>query len=81
MDNLIQNLLNALLSGGPHAIIAVLVLIIIGLLVDRHRLVKDVGRKDEKIEKIVDDYYRGNITLTDALNSLKNVLYEIRLKL
>lgn len=56
-------------------------MIIAMLLLDRHRLVKDNSRKDEKIERIVDDYYKGNLTLTEALNSLKTVLYEIRLKL
>lgn len=81
MDNLVENLLKALLAGGQSAVIALLILIIVGLLVDRFRLVKDVSRKDEKIEKIVDDYYKGNLTLTEALNSLKTVLYEIRLKL
>ena len=42
---------------------------------------KIIEKKDEKLEKIVDDYYKGNITLSDALTSLKIVLYEIKAKL
>ncbi len=42
---------------------------------------KALEKKDEKIDKIVEDYYKGNLTLADALNSLKIVLYEIKAKL
>lgn len=56
-------------------------LIIWHLLVERNKLVEDNKKKDEKIDKIIDDYYKGNLTLTEALNSLKLVLYEIKGKL
>lgn len=73
-------LLAAILSGGP-AIMSILLLIIAALLWDRSRLIKVIEKKDEKIDRIVDDYYKGNITLTEALNSLRTVLYEIKTKI
>lgn len=48
------------------------------LLIERKQLMADNKKKEEKIDKIVDDYYRGNLTLTEALNSLKLVLHEIK---
>ncbi len=77
----IVTLISDILGGGPHAIIIILILFIIGLLYDRTRILKELHNKDEKISNIVDSYYKGNISLTEALNNLKNVLYEIRGKL
>ena len=74
----ITAIIDSLISGGPHGIIAILVLIIVGLLADRRRLVHENAKKEEKIDKIIDEYYQGNITLAEALNSLKTVLYEIK---
>lgn len=68
-------------DGGPEAIIAVLILAVVMLLWERKRLLDQLLKKEEKIDKIVSDYYRGNITLTEALNSLKTVLFEIKGKL
>jgi hypothetical protein len=68
VDPFISNLLSLVLSGGPHAISATLLLFIILLLFDRRRL-------------LADDYYTGNVTLAEAMNSLKNVLFEIRNKI
>ncbi len=81
MDAIIEKLLLALFNGGPQAIIAVLLMVIIGLFLERRRLLAELIKKDEKIDKIIDDYYKGNMTLTEALNSLKSVLYEIKSKL
>lgn len=81
MDTIIEKLLLALFNGGPQAIIAVLLMVIIGLFLERRRLLGELLKKDEKIDKIIDDYYKGNMTLSDALNSLKSVLYEIKSKL
>jgi len=77
----ITSIITLLANGGPTAIIAVLVLIIVGLCIDRRRLLAEITRKDDKIDKIVDDYYKGNLTLSEALNSLKNVLYDLKGKL
>lgn len=81
MDTIIEKLITILFGGGPQAISAFL-LIVVGLLIyERMRLLKEITKKDDKIDKIIDDYYKGNMTLTEALNSLKMVLYEIKGKL
>lgn len=81
METIITDLINVLLGGGPQAIIAILVLVIVLLVLDRRRLLADIHRKDAKIDQIIDDYYKGNLTLSEALNSLKIVLYEIKSKI
>lgn len=81
MDAAIQLLVTITQSGGPAALIAVLILIIGFLFYERTRLLKEVEKKDEKLEKIIDDYYKGNMTISEAFNSLKLVLYEIKGKL
>lgn len=81
MDGFFGPLLERMFGGGPEAIIAVLIMGIVLLLFERKRLLEQLSKKEEKMEKIVDDYYRGNISLSEALNSLKSVLYEIKGKL
>lgn len=81
MSSVIEPLIQRVFSGGPEAIIAVLMLGITLLLFERKRLLDQLSKKEEKMEKIVDDYYRGNITLSEALNNLKGVLYEIKGKI
>jgi hypothetical protein len=80
MENVIGNLISVLLQGGPE-VVAVLLLFILLLLFDRKRLIAEVSKKDARIEKIVDEYHNGNLTLTDAMNSLRMVLFELRSKL
>jgi hypothetical protein len=81
LESIFEKLIGALLGGGPQAIIAILALIIVLLIIDRKRIISEVSRKDEKIERIVDDYYTGNKTLSESLTSLKLVMIEIRSKL
>ena len=69
------------MTGGPNAIIALLVLIIFGLIMDRKNLRDDIKRKEERLDKIVDDYHQGNLTIAEAMNSLKYVLAEIKGKI
>lgn len=80
MDNVIGNLIAILLQGGPE-VVAVLLLFIMLLLFDRKRLLNEVTRKDARINKIVDDYHSGNMILTDAMNSLRMVLFELKSRL
>lgn len=80
MDTIVTNLVAILVSGGPQAIIAVLILVIVMLIFDRKRMNAEMSKKDDKLDKIIDDYYKGNTTLSEALNSLKMVLYEIKAK-
>jgi hypothetical protein len=81
LESLIEKLVGALLGGGPQAIIAILLLVITWLVVERRRLIKEIERKDDRIDKIVDDYHKGNMSLAEALNSLKLVLYEVKSKI
>ncbi len=83
MDDIISTLLKLLTEGKSAADVLPIVMgvIIMYLLNERKALVADNKKKEEKIDKIVDDYYRGNLTLTEALNSLKLVLFEIKGKL
>lgn len=81
MDTLIEKLVLSVFGGGPQAIVAILIIFIILLCMDRRRLLDEINKKDEKIEKIIDDYHKGNISLTEALVSLRLVLYEIKSQL
>jgi hypothetical protein len=81
LESLIEKLLGIILNGGPSALIAVLVMIIIFLWFELTRLLHVFDKKYEKLDRIIDDYSKGNVTLGEALNSLKLVLYEIKGKL
>lgn len=74
-------LIERLFQGGPEAIIAILILVTILLLWERKRLLDLIARREEKIDAIVENYYQGNMTLTEALNGVKAVMQEVRLKL
>lgn len=85
MEDFFATAIKALVTGGPEAIIFGLVMVIVLILMDRQRLIaalskKDdlISKKDEKIDQIVEDYYRGNMTLADALTQLRNVLTDIK---
>lgn len=79
-DGILATLVQTVLGGGPETI-ALLILFIIVLLLERRSLKAELAKKEEKLDKIIDEYYRGNITLSEALNSLKSVLYEIKSKI
>lgn len=81
MDKLLQKLAEAILAGGPSAIIAILIGVVGFLIWERRRLMKLLEQKDAKIELIINDYHKGNISLVEALNSLKMVMVEIKSRL
>ena len=81
MDSIFSKLIDSIQHGGMPGIIAILLGILILLIYERRRLTAEISRKDEKMEKIVEEYYKGNMTLTEALQSLKLVLTEIKGKL
>lgn len=82
MDGVIGSILSVMTSGnGAQALPIIMGLIIWHLLDERKKLIAEIEKKDERIDKIVDDYHRGNLTLTEALNSLKLVLFEIKGKI
>jgi hypothetical protein len=82
VDGVIGSILSVMTSGnGAQALPIIMGLIIWHLLDERKKLIAEIEKKDERIDKIVDDYHRGNLTLTEALNSLKLVLFEIKGKI
>lgn len=79
-EKFIETLITAITSGGPQAVISLLVLVVGGLLYDRRRLTQQLAKQDEKIVGIVKRYCEDGMTLTGALNGLKAVLDEIKAK-
>jgi hypothetical protein len=80
-DSTIQNLIATLLAGGPAGVIALLMLVIAGLLWDRRRVFIDNAKKDQKLDVMIENYYKSSISVGDALSSIKIVLAEISAKL
>ncbi len=80
MEGVIGSLLTVLLDGG-RPMVAFLMLVVVMLVLDRSRMVRNIERREERIDAILDQYHKGNLTLVDALNSIKLLLYEIRTKL
>ena len=80
-DLTIQNLISTLLAGGPAGVIALLMLVIAGLLWDRRRVFTDNAKKDQKLDVMIENYYKSSISVGDALSSIKIVLAEISAKL
>lgn len=81
IDFFITNGFGALVLGGPKGIILLLVAFIAYLLWHQKILVAEINKKDERINGIIEDYNKGNVTIAEALNQLKLVLVEIRVKL
>ncbi len=79
MEQFLPQLVTTLLGGGAQAVVAVLVVTIIGLLSDRKRTLADLKAKEARIDRMIDDYYKANIQVTEALGSIKQLL-ELRLK-
>jgi len=80
VDSFIATIINLITNGksGTQIIPVIMGLIIWHLLEERKKLLKEIEKKDKRIDGIIDDYHKGNLTLTEALNSLKLVLYEIK---
>jgi hypothetical protein len=79
LEQFLPQLLNTLLGGGGQAVVAVLVITIIGLVADRKRMLADLKAKETRIDRTIDDYYKANIQVSEALASIKQLL-ELRLK-
>jgi hypothetical protein len=79
LDQLSQQLISVLLGGGGQAVVAVLIITIIGLITDRKRIIADLKAKEIKIDRMIDDYYKANIQVSEALASIKQLL-ELRLR-
>lgn len=70
-----------LLIGDMRAVVLILTAIIAALVWDRLKLMKQLSNKDERLEKIIEDYHKGNLTLAEALNNVRLILYEIKGKM
>lgn len=70
--------LTHLFNGGSEAVITILVCIIAFLLWEIKRLRENEKSREEKLDKIVDDYHKGNLTIAEAMNSLRYVLAEVK---
>lgn len=81
MEDIISSLISTITKGGEGSLIAVLIIVIAALGWYCYRLMKQLEKKDEKIYKIIDDYSKNNLTITEAMNSLKMVLIEIKAKI
>lgn len=79
--DLLNSLLQSIVTGGTGGVIAIFIGIIGLLIWDRKKLLESIDKKDERIEKILDDYHKGTITTVEAINSLNIVLAEIKGKL
>lgn len=77
----IQSIIKMIVAGDTGSIIVILLGIISVLGWYCWKLLKQVEKKDEKVYKIIDDYSKNNITMTDALNGIKTVLIEIKAKI
>jgi len=81
MGDLIQSFVSMIAKGEAGGLTALLLGIIVALGWYCFRLMKQLEKKDEKIYKIIDDYSKNNITITEAMLGLKMVLIEIKAKL
>ncbi len=83
MDAIITSVMGILAQGKNNLEIIpiILGLIIWHLLEERKKLMADNQKKDEKIDEIIEGYHKGNMTLTEALNALRIVLYEIKARI
>lgn len=83
IEALVEYLIKTIQGGGTTAeILCIVFLAMVAYLWHENRSLKSqIAAKEEKIDKIMNDYQQGNLTLTEALNSLKLVLYEIKGKI
>lgn len=89
LTKIITNIIPQLLAGGGPQIVMLLLLVMIGaLFFERRRLLSlvdkkesEIGLKDARIEKVLEDYNQGNKTLTEAFTQLRILLAEIKGKL
>ena len=80
-DSTVQSLIATLLTGCPAGVIALLMLVVAGLLWDRRRVFSDNAKKDQKIDVLIENYYKSSIAVGEAIGSIKIVLAEISAKL
>ena len=81
MDDIITFLIKSIDNGGSAGVISILLLIVGYCIWDKRNMSKSLEAKDEKIDKIINDYYKITMQVSETIKSLKQVLLEIRSKL
>ena len=77
IDSIISHVLTALTTGGIGAQIAIFVAIIAFLVWERNNLNKKLAKKEEKLEKVIQEYYESSEAIASALNSIKLALTKL----
>lgn len=88
--DVVGTILQFIISGGPSAIIVILVVIAGYLIWDRLKLMNTItetvqlvydakDKEAQSIKEIVDRYHTGNLNLVQALNEIKIVLTSIQI--
>ncbi|AUZ94860.1 hypothetical protein FDI40_gp048 [Agrobacterium phage Atu_ph07] len=81
MGEVIKTVLAVLNGGGSEAVIALLLIIVAYLGYSNYRLQQDFRNKDERTDKVVEDYHTSNSILTEAIQRLNQLISEIKNKL
>jgi hypothetical protein len=79
MEQLLQQLITVAVGGGTQAVTALLFLVLVGVYLDRKRLIAENQAKSERIEKIIDDYYKASLHVSESLGTIKQFI-ELKLK-
>jgi hypothetical protein len=81
MEALFSKMLDAILSGGSTGIIALLVMVVVAESWIIKNLLGELNKRDNRVFQIITDYHDGQLKLSQSLESLKNVLLQLRDKL
>ena len=79
MEQLIEQLVTVIIGGGAQAVTALMFVVIIAVCLDRKRLIAENKAKSDRIDKIIDDYYKASLHVSEALASIKQFI-ELKLK-
>jgi hypothetical protein len=81
MDSFVAHLATLIFSNDSNAVIAVLVLVIFGLILDRRRLITENHdrevRNEERSDQTTDAFVNTSGKTTDALTALRIMLAEL----
>jgi hypothetical protein len=79
MEQILQQLITITVGGGVQAVTALLFMVIVAVCLDRKRLIAENKAKAERIDKIIDDYYKASLHVSEALVSIKQFI-ELKMK-
>jgi hypothetical protein len=79
MEQILQQLITITVGGGVQAVTALLFMVIVAVCMDRKRLIAENKAKAERIDKIIDDYYKASLQISEALVSIKQFI-ELKMK-